>query len=52
MWTDQVNLAGNWDIAVEYCAGGIPGSEYLWMVAILVTSVAGMLVSRWLVSKF
>jgi hypothetical protein len=42
----------NWEIAVDYCQGIIPGSEYLWMITILVTSVIGMLVSRWMVSKF
>jgi hypothetical protein len=52
MWADQVNLADNWRIAVDYCAGGIPGSEYLWMAAILISSVAALLVSRWMVSKF
>ncbi|MDN5356920.1 MAG: hypothetical protein PWR17_89 [Candidatus Methanomethylophilaceae archaeon] len=52
MWADQVNLADNWRIAVEYCAGGLPGSEYLWMAAIIIASAAGLLVSRWMISKF
>lgn len=49
----MVDVSGNWAAAVDFCANGIiPGSEYLWMVVIAVTSVAGMIVSRWMVSKF
>ncbi len=44
--------ANNWETAVEYCNGIIPGSEYLWMITIVVTSILGMIVSRWMVSKF
>jgi hypothetical protein len=42
----------NWEAVVDYCQGIIPGSEYLWMITIIVTGILGMLVSRWMVSKF
>lgn len=49
----MVDTSGNWDAAVDFCAGGlIPGSEYLWMAAIIISAVAAMIVSRWMVSKF
>jgi hypothetical protein len=51
-WVDSVDLTGNWQTAVDYCAGGIPGSEYLWMIVIVATNIVGLAVSRWMVSKF
>lgn len=41
----------NWEEAVAYFAGGIPGSEYLWMIVIVAVSIFGFIVARRMVSK-
>lgn len=52
VWTDGVDLTTNWQTAVDYCAAGIPGSEYLWMATIVITCAIGLFVSRWMISNF
>lgn len=50
----------NWDTFVDYFTGqipemgvpgGIPGSEYLWMIVIVAVSIFGFIVARRMVSK-
>ncbi len=46
-----MNLSENWQALTDYFSGGIPGSEYLWIVVIVAFSVFGFYIARKMVSK-
>ncbi|MFA6952463.1 MAG: hypothetical protein WCQ23_05305 [Candidatus Methanomethylophilaceae archaeon] len=44
-------MSENWAALLDYFSGGIPASEYLWMIVIVAVSIFGFVVARKMVSK-
>lgn len=44
-------MSENWQALLDYFSGGIPGSEYIWIVLIVAVGAFGFYIARKMVSR-